>query len=207
MSIEQAYNEWAQQYDSNQNKTRDLEAIAFRKTLATISFEKSLEIGCGTGKNTKWLVEHCNRVTAVDFSEAMLAVAKQNIVSQNVDFIKADILNEWTFTNSKYDLISFSLVLEHIKNLESIFKKASNLLNKNGYVYIGEFHPFKQYLGSKARYESENGINILECYTHHLSEFIQAAKKHNLQLVTVHEYFDEEKTDIPRILVLLFQKK
>ena len=54
MSVEQAYNNWAEQYDSNENKTRDLEAKALREVLADMIFENCLEIGCGTGKNTRF---------------------------------------------------------------------------------------------------------------------------------------------------------
>jgi len=50
-SIQQAYNSWASQYDSNHNTTRDLEALELRSTLTEIHFDKVLEIGCGTGKN------------------------------------------------------------------------------------------------------------------------------------------------------------
>lgn len=52
MNVQQAYNIWADQYDTNQNKTRDLEGIALREILQDIHFENCLEIGCGTGKNT-----------------------------------------------------------------------------------------------------------------------------------------------------------
>lgn len=52
MNVETAYNKWAEQYDTNENKTRDLEGVSLRKTLANINFEECLEIGCGTGKNT-----------------------------------------------------------------------------------------------------------------------------------------------------------
>ena len=50
MDVEKAYNLWADQYDTNHNKTRDLEAISLRETLADLKFDNCLEIGCGTGK-------------------------------------------------------------------------------------------------------------------------------------------------------------
>ena len=37
MNVQQAYNTWAEQYDTNQNKTRDLEGITLREVLADIS--------------------------------------------------------------------------------------------------------------------------------------------------------------------------
>ena len=124
MNIQQAYNIWANQYDTNSNKTRDLEAVSLRNTLANLEFNTCLEIGCGTGKNTEWFVQKAKQVTAVDFSEEMLAKAKQKISANNVEFIQADITTDWTFTNNHYDLVSFSLVLEHIENPEHHFKKS-----------------------------------------------------------------------------------
>jgi ubiquinone/menaquinone biosynthesis C-methylase UbiE len=56
MSIQKAYDNWSSQYDNNDNKTRDLEARALQETLAGIQFTNCLEIGCGTGKNTAWLL-------------------------------------------------------------------------------------------------------------------------------------------------------
>src|SRR4051794_29018765 len=120
MNTEQAYNIWAHQYDTNDNKTRDLEAKALRQTLSTISFDSCLEIGCGTGKNTLWFIEKAASITAVDLSEVMLAKAKEKVNSNKVVFTQADITKPWSFTNHKYDLVSFSLVLEHIENLEPI---------------------------------------------------------------------------------------
>ncbi len=56
MDVQEAYKYWSEQYDTNINKTRELEAISLRDTLSEIKFEKCLEIGCGTGKNTEWLI-------------------------------------------------------------------------------------------------------------------------------------------------------
>ena len=145
MDTKQAYNTWANQYDSNNNKTRDLEAIALQKTLADISFNNVLEVGCGTGKNTGWLIEKAKQVTAIDLSDEMLTKAKEKISPDRVQFLQSDIRNEWAFTNQLYDLISFSLVLEHIQNLDHVFNEVSKKLKPDGYVYIGELHPFKQY--------------------------------------------------------------
>ena len=207
MTTQQAYNEWAKQYDTNNNKTRDLEAKALRNTLSTISFNSCLEIGCGTGKNTVWLMEQAAFITAVDLSEAMLAKAKEKITANNVAFIQADITKPWHFTNKKYNLVSFSLVLEHIEHLEFVFNEAAKLLHSGGYVYVGELHPFKQYAGSKARFDTDNGVQIVQCYNHHVSHFIQAAKKCHLQVADINEYFDEDnQTALPRILTILFKR-
>jgi ubiquinone/menaquinone biosynthesis C-methylase UbiE len=89
MDTKQAYNAWANQYDCNNNKTRDLEAIALRKTLADISFDNVLEVGCGTGKNTIWFIEKAMHVTAIDLSEEMLTKAKEKISPDRAQFLQS----------------------------------------------------------------------------------------------------------------------
>lgn len=207
MNTQQAYNTWASQYDTNQNKTRDLEGKALRQVLAGIPFNSCLEIGCGTGKNTSWLIEQAKHVTAVDFSEEMLAKAKSKIISDRVEFKQADITQPWTFRTKLYDLVTFSLILEHIENLDPIFNEVGRSLNDGGYVYVGELHPFKQYSGTKARFDTEEGRQVVDCYNHNTSDFVRSAKKNGLVLTELDEFFDDnERPEIPRILTLLLRK-
>ena len=207
MSVQKAYDNWSSQYDTNDNRTRDMEALALPETLAGIHFETCLEIGCGTGKNTSWLLTKANTITAVDLSNEMLAKAKEKIQSAKVNFIQADILQEWDFANTKYDLVSFSLVLEHIENLEPVFNRVSQVIAATGHVYIGELHPFKQYAGSKARFTTVEGEQVVSCYNHHVSDFVQAAQKHGFKIVNINEYFDDDdRASIPRILTILLSK-
>ena len=208
MDTRKAYDDWSKQYDSNINKTRDLEAKALREILSEVDFNSCLEIGCGTGKNTEWLVTKAKRITAVDLSKEMLSKARGKINSDKVQFLQTDITKSWVFTKEKFDLVTFSLVLEHIENLDHIFNEAAKVLIPGGYIYIGELHPFKQYTGTKARYESNEGLQILDCYNHNISDFIQSAKRSGFEIENINEYFDNEnRTAIPRILTLLLIKK
>ena len=207
MDVRQAYAEWAEQYDSNENKTRDLEASALKDNLSQLSFDSCLEIGCGTGKNTEWLLTQAKEILAVDLTAEMLNKAKQKIEQGNVRFIQADINDSWTFVTKKHDLLVFSLVLEHIENLDAVFEKASNAVKSGGTVYIGELHPYKQYAGTKARFETAEGVQIVTCFNHHLSDFLEPAKKSGFELADIKEYFEvNDHQSIPRILTLLFRK-
>jgi len=207
MDISQAYNSWAEQYDTNINKTRDLEALALIDNLSDIHFDSCLEIGCGTGKNTEWLITKSNKILAIDLSEEMLNKAQAKIKSDKVTFLQADLQKPWTFVTQKFELLIFSLVLEHIENLGPVFEKASNSVKSGGYVYIGELHPYKQYTGTKARFETAKGMNFVTCFNHHISDFISAAIKHGFAIVNLKEYFDDQDDNtIPRILTILFRK-
>ena len=178
-----------------------------RQQLSNHKFIRCLEIGCGTGKNTGYLLEKAEHVTSVDLSEEMLAKAKEKINSDRVQFVHADINKDWSFVTANYDLVTFSLVLEHIDDLSGIFKKVSTSISKGAYVYIGELHPFKQYTGTKARFETEDGMQIVTCFNHHVSDFVIAAKDNGFELLDLNEYFDDDdRANIPRILVLLLRK-
>ena len=207
MDINHAYNSWAAQYDSNENKTRDLEAIGLKKLLSGKTYKHCLEVGCGTGKNTEWLLTICDQITAIDLSQGMLDIAKNKIKSSKVNFSEVDITKDWTFAKDIYDLVTFSLMLEHIEDLNAVFQKVAKVTAKGSQVYIGELHPFKQYAGSKARFETETGTQVLTCFNHHVTDFIQAANTSGFQLLQLDEQFDEgDRSQLPRILNLLFEK-
>lgn len=205
--VRNAYDQWANQYDTNENKTRDIEAFALRTILKDIRPQRTLELGCGTGKNSVWLAEISNELVAVDVSENMLESAKQKLKSPHVQFHVANLLSPWQFTNGLFDLVVCSLMLEHIEDLTSFFQKISSFTRKGAQFYLGELHPFKQYAGSKARFETEEGIHIVPCFIHHLSDFVEAANANQFKLIELKEYFDnDEKNQIPRLLCLVFEK-
>ncbi|MGB0929569.1 MAG: class I SAM-dependent methyltransferase [Chitinophagales bacterium] len=207
MSIKNAYNHWANTYDSNKNKTRDLDKTATQQTLQKFDFEAVVELGCGTGKNTEWLVEKAESIIALDFSEGMLAKARAKIASPKVVFRQADITQNWNIPKDSTDLICCNLILEHIEDLVIVFRQTYTALKKGGRFFVCELHPFKQYLGGKARFETEKGVEVLETYTHHISDFTDVAAKCGFRLVELKEWFDEGgNREVPRLLSLVFEK-
>ncbi|MUP45301.1 class I SAM-dependent methyltransferase [Gramella sp. BOM4] len=206
MSIENAYNEWSSQYDTNKNRTRDLDKQVSWEMLRDLDFESVLELGCGTGKNTEWLRDKASNILAVDFSEEMLSIAKKKITNENIRFHKADITKKWEWTSEKFDLVTCNLILEHIEDLQVVFDQAFSKLKPGGHFFISELHPFKQYSGTKARFHSEDRLIELETFTHHVSEYLNSATKAGFQLSKLQEHFDEDGNKIPRLLSLLFKK-
>jgi ubiquinone/menaquinone biosynthesis C-methylase UbiE len=207
MSIAKSYNSWAEQYDTNENKTRDLDRKATIETLTKYDFDNVLELGCGTGKNTEWLITKANHVIGFDFSEKMLNKAKSKINSDKIRFQRADLIKKWEIGNNFAELITCSLTLEHIKNLDFIFNQAYQKLKTGGKFFICELHPARQYLGSKAKYETENGIEELEVYTHHISEYLNSGKNNSFKLIELNEWFDDTpENEVPRLISFVFSK-
>ncbi len=208
MSIEKAYNIWADQYDTNSNKTRDLDQQATIEALRAFDFSKVIELGCGTGKNTVSLLEKADQIIGLDFSQEMLNKAKAKIQDERVEFRKADLTVEWEIEDGYADLITCSLVLEHIENLDFIFGQAQLKLKEGGVFFISELHPFKQYSGSKAQFETDQGTEELETYVHHVSEYLEVARQNGFELIDLKEHFDEEsKVGIPRLIGITLKKR
>ena len=208
MDIQNAYNEWSQTYDSDENLTRDLDQQVTKSFLGDRHFDSILEIGCGTGKNTEFISTIGEAIRAVDFSQGMIERAKRRVQAENVHFSLMDITKPWDFEHHSFDLIVCNLVLEHIQDLSFVFGEGGRTLRSGGRFFINELHPFRQYDGKKARfYRNEQKIEV-DAFVHHVSDFLLAARNSGLALLHLDEYWHEaDQNKLPRILSLFFERR
>lgn len=207
MNIQSAYNNWSDTYDTDENLTRDLDQKVTRETLGNTRFHSILEIGCGTGKNTAFLMQIGENVHALDFSEGMIERAKAKVRAKNVRFSMADLTQRWPCEDAAYDLIVCNLVLEHIEDLSHIFSEAARTLNTKGRFFINELHPFKQYEGKKARFLSDGKTVEVDAFVHYISDFMKAAMANEFRLVQLDEYWHEQDHNkSPRLVSFIFER-
>ena len=207
MNIQNAYNEWSETYDTDQNLTRDLDQKVTREALTPLHFDSILELGCGTGKNTLFLAQVGTHVHALDFSEGMIEKAREKVKAENVRFSVADLRQTWPCEDRAYDLVVCNLVLEHIEDLSFIFSEAFRVLKGNGRFLINELHPFRQYEGKKARFNRGEAVTEIPAFVHHISDFVNEASSHGLKLVQLNEFWHEQdEGKPPRIVSFVFEK-
>jgi len=207
MDIQQAYTEWSATYDEDRNLTRDLDEFVTREMLANLRGNSTLEIGCGTGKNTAFLAQISKHVSAVDFSLSMIEKARRKFLSDNVEFILADISQPWRFADLSFELIVCNLVLEHIADLSFVFAEAARVLCQNGRFFVSELHPFRQYDGTQARFQRQNETTQIPAFVHHVSEFISAGESNGLSLSGMKEWWhSEDQNKPPRLVSFMFSK-
>ena len=207
MEIQDAYTPWSTTYDSDRNLTRDLDQLATEHALKGRSYQNVLELGCGTGKNTALLSRVSRKILAVDFSPGMLKQAKAKIDAGNVLFVVADLTKPWPCKTESVELIVCNLVLEHIEDLTPIFAQASQALTEGGLFFISELHPFRQYQGTQARFQNDQGTVFIGAFVHHLSDFLESAEQNGFLFKTMKEWWHkEDQNKTPRLVSFTFEK-
>jgi malonyl-CoA O-methyltransferase len=207
MNIQEAYDDWSATYDTDLNLTRDLDQICTAQLLGDLRFNAILEIGCGTGKNTRFLSQIAGNVFALDFSVGMINKAKEKVGSTNVHYSVTDLISAWPCKAGSFELVSCNLVLEHIEDLSPVYSEAYRVLKNGGHFYISELHPFRQYQGKKARFERGAQTVEINAFVHHISDFFKAADESSFTLSQFRELWHaEDGKKLPRLVSLMFRK-
>ena len=199
------YNAWAHQYDNDITPTRDLDKTVTMESLSNIDFFKVLELGCGSGKNTEWLITKADKLVGLDFSKNMLDQARKKVKTDKVTFINTDLNENWPVNDNSFDLATINLTLEHIETLDHIFNSLFMKLTQGGKCFVCELHPKKQLSGSKARFEKNGDEIALDVFYHSELEYIESAEKAGFSLIVKKEWYDNKKA-VPRLISFLFEK-
>ena len=207
--IAAAYNEWAETYDTDRNCTRDLAGQILRQVDLTIAGSKVIEVGCGTGRNTQWLISlaaAAHDIVALDFSEVMLARARERVRDPRVRFVQHDVQDKWPLPDVSADLVIAILILEHVQKLEPFFAEVARVLNVGGQLFICELHPMRQLLGGQAQFTSaQTGERqLVPAFLHNTSDYVNAGLASGFELVNLGEWRDADAVpgDLPRLLSL-----
>jgi malonyl-CoA O-methyltransferase len=169
-----------------------------------------LELGCGTGKNTSFLAEHARSVTAMDFSEGMIARAHERLATSNVKFVRHDVRELWPVTASSVDVVVANLILEHVHDLAPVYFEAARVLRPGGQFFICELHPYRQLIGVQAHFmDASTGEMVqVDAHVHTVSEFVNGGIESGFDLRALGEWTEEDAVAEapPRLISLLFDR-
>jgi len=200
-----AYDRWAAQYDTDANDTRDLNAEVLRKQTFIENDDAVLELGCGTGLNTKWLATQARHVVATDVSDEMLARAREHITPDSVTLQALDVTEPWPFKAGRFDVAMATLVLEHVQALGPVFREARRVLQDGGTFYLAELHPTRQFGGTQAHFEDEatGETVVIDAFTHPVYEFVNSGVEAGFAVREMGEW-RAEGDERPRLLTIRF---
>lgn len=99
--------------------------------------EKILELGCGIGITTTFIAKRFReaKITALDYDESQIEIAKRRKHNNNVEFIAGDAAN-LRFKDNTFDVVFEVLAFHHIPEYEKAIKEAHRTLKKGGRFLI-----------------------------------------------------------------------
>ena len=206
--IAAAYNDWAETYDIDRNRTRDLAAETLRQVNLNLDSRKVIEVGCGTGRNTAWLAEHAAEIVGLDFSEAMLARARARVNVPRVHFLQHDVRSTWPLADASAEVVIAMLILEHVEHLETVFAEAARALTIRGEFFVCELHPMRQHAGGQAQFSNPKTgkQQRVTAFLHDVSDYVNVGLACGFELQQLGEWRDADApaNSQPRLLSLLF---
>jgi len=125
-SFEAIYEKW--------KKTIDAQRLAF---VAQCKGRRVLEIGCGIGKDARFLAENGVDYTGVDFSDRSLELAKKHFALHGLkgNFVHADA-TKLPFADGEFDLVFSAGVLMMVPDMKKACSEAQRVLRPGGVIRI-----------------------------------------------------------------------
>src|SRR4051812_7455373 len=100
----------------------------------------TLDVGCGEGRGGRWLAEHGHRVTGVDASPTLAAMAREG--GGYVEVVAADAA-ALPFDPACFDLVVAFMCLQDVDDLDGAVDEAARVLEPGGRLCIAILHPMQ----------------------------------------------------------------
>ncbi len=189
-SVRGGYDRWAAVYDHDANPLQALEEPAVRAAVGDARGRAVLDLGCGTGRHALWLAAAGATVTAVDFSEGMLAEARRKPGAEAVHFLAHDLHEPLPFAAGQFGLVVSGLVLEHLRELDGFFTEVRRVLKAGGRAVVSAMHPAMFLRGTQAQFTDPASGTLVQpgSVPHPLGTFVMAAVRAGFRLSEVGEF-------------------
>ncbi len=204
------YDRWAPLYDHKRNPAVALKEREIGRLLGDVKGLRVADLGCGTGRNAIAMAEAGAEVTAVDFSEGMLAQARLKPGAGRVRFIVHDLESPLPLAADAFDCVLCSLALEHVRRLDVAFREMARICRPEGRVAVVEMHPAMLLKGVSAHFhDPQSGQDIRpKSVGHQISDFVTAALEAGLHLERMSEFLDQDKhAGWPLLLTMRFRAR
>lgn len=155
------------------------------------TFRNALDIGCGDGSISLPLLPRCQRLTLLDLSPAMLALARSKLPpGAGVVFLNENFMDS-PLEEGAYDLVLCLGVLAHVDSPESVIAKLSRILKPGGSLILevtDSFHPVGRAVDMYHRL-----LNAVRGCSYELNrlrndDVIRICRKHGLGVASYYRY-------------------
>jgi malonyl-CoA O-methyltransferase len=184
------YDLWSEVYDTDGNPLTAMEEPVVDRLLGPVRGLSVADIGCGTGRHALRLARRGAEVVGLDFSEGMLARARAKPGARAVRFIRHDLARPLPLRSGGFDRVLCALVLEHIRDLEALFRELGRVCRRDGLIVVTAMHPALWLKGQSARFfDPKSGRDIRpRSRRQTLSDYVLAAVSAGLRLSHMSEH-------------------
>ncbi|MBI4146037.1 class I SAM-dependent methyltransferase [Candidatus Woesearchaeota archaeon] len=162
-----------------------------------------LDVGCGPGIDSNLLHKRGYRVIGIDFSEDMIAFAKQHF--PDIDFRIGD-MRKLSFPNGHFDGIIAAYSLIHIskKDIPTVLKSFSRILKVGGIAYIAvqEGESQEGFFVEPLKPDEKMFLNIVT-----IDEISQLLSDAGFEILKTHTKSRHQKGEFPFKKLFILAKK
>ena len=121
---------------------KDLWLIKYKDIICNVKNKNAIDLGCGLGQDSVWLIKNGFNVTSCDFSEKALNKFKE--IYPNANIMNFDIENGLPFEDNSLGIVNANLSLHYfdIKKTIEIFNDIYRILKKDG-LFVGRMNSDK----------------------------------------------------------------
>ena len=117
-------------------KENIIETFKINEKVKPLKNIKILDVGCGGGLLSEPMSRLGAKVTAIDASDKNINVAKLHAKTSNLNINYICTSPEKLKFKDKFDVILNMEIVEHVEDLNFFLESSSNLLKKNGIMFI-----------------------------------------------------------------------
>lgn len=190
----EGYDLWATVYDEEDNPLVALETVEVARHLGEVAGLDVADVGCGTGRHALRLATAGAQVTALDFSDGMLAKARAKPGATSVRFIAHDLTKPFPLESAAFDRVLCCLVLDHIADLIGLFSEMRRVCRPGGFVLASVMHPAMMLRGIQARFtDPTTGRETRPAsVANQISDYIMAVTRAGLVFEHISEHLVDE---------------
>jgi SAM-dependent methyltransferase len=221
VSAADGYARWAAYYDHEVNPLIAIETPYVEQMVSDLKIGTALDAATGTGRHALRLAQRGIRVTGIDQSPEMLAMARASATraALAVELHLGSLDDPLPFVEEQFDLVICALALCHVQNLRGAIREFARVLRPGGAVIISDFHPYCVGQGWRAALFGPGRAYVLSYPGHSRDDYLLALEEAGLHVRQVVDasmgeapygtMLDEEREggrDIPFCLVLFAVK-
>lgn len=147
------YSDFSRDYDQviqNNAYNAHYERPSLQRLFPELSGKRVLDIGCGSGLHSEYLLSQGATVTGIDASEEMILLYKERLASKANSYVHDLNLPLNNEKDNSYDLVIAPLVIHYIEDLDKLFMEVSRVLKEDGEFIFSTHHPFVDFADSNS---------------------------------------------------------